>query len=598
MAAADRSIIVFRNFVLLVSIWGLVFLSCVFFTASLVVVFLHGWKNFYKVMISYSLVEQFITFMKVFFQSWEYFLQNKESVSFKTANYFFPKLVFGTLFPVTIYGIILFKFRIPLSEWRPFKEEETAHGSAHWATANEVKKAGLRCKKGMLLGKYKDQFLVAGGYEHALLFAPTGSGKGVGFVVPNLLFWEESAIVHDVKLENYEKTSGYRRDKLKQKVFVWNPADQDGYTHCYNPMDWISKDIGKMVDDVQKISNFLVIQGQKADIWYMEANALVVGIMLYLLVDPKKIASLGEVLRVLRSDDVAYTLAVVLDTMGSKIHPVSYMNLASFLQKADKERSGVISTASSCLELWSNPLVDAATSKSHFNIDRFRKELYTLYVGVSPNNINRLRPLLQIFYQQCGGIFTSKLPDKRIDKFGVLMLLDEFPTLGKMEEIRMGIAYYRGYSVRLFLIIQDTEQLKSIYEASGMNSFLANSSYRITFAANNVETAQLISSLLGNKTIITQGYSRPKYLDLNPGARSVNISKGSRALLLPQEVINLPREEQILLVESQAPIRCKKICYYKEKFFTSKLFSPIKIPKQEPYLASRENRKKDTAAAS
>ena len=93
----------------------------------------------------------------------------------------------------------------------------------------------------MLLGKYKGKFLIADGYQHCLLFAPTGSGKGVGFVIPNLLFWRDSVIVHDIKLENYELTSGWRQKNLKQKVYLWNPADPDGVSHCYNPMDWISK---------------------------------------------------------------------------------------------------------------------------------------------------------------------------------------------------------------------------------------------------------------------------------------------------------------------------------------------------------------------
>jgi type IV secretion system protein VirD4 len=166
----------------------------------------------------------------------------------------------------------------------------------------------------------------------------------------------------------------------------------------------------------------------------------------------------------------------------------------------------------------------------------------------------------------------------------VLMMMDEFPTLGKMEQFLAGIAYFRGYRVRLFLIIQDTEQLKGIYEESGMNSFLSNSTYRITFAANNMETANLISQLLGNKTATQISYNKPKYLDLNPGARSLHLSEIQRALLLPQEVIQLPRDEQIVLIESQPAIKSKKIFYFKDRFFTSRLYKKIPIPKQAPYM--------------
>ncbi len=195
-----------------------------------------------------------------------------------------------------------------------------------------------------LVKKKKGKLLVSPGFQHILLFAPTGSGKGVGFVIPNLLFWKDSTIVHDIKLENYELTSGWRKKHLKQKVFLWNPASPDGISHCYNPMDWISKKPGKMVDDVQKIANFLL---PEQEFWQNEARALLVGVMLYLVVDDSKPSTLGEVVRTLRSDDVVYSLAVVLDTMGKKIHPVSYMNIASYLQKPDKERGSVTSTANS-----------------------------------------------------------------------------------------------------------------------------------------------------------------------------------------------------------------------------------------------------------
>jgi type IV secretion system protein VirD4 len=430
----------------------------------------------------------------------------------------------------------------------------------------------------MLLGNTGKGYLVADGYQHALLFAPTGSGKGVGFVIPNLLYWQDSVVVHDIKLENFELTSGYR-EKMGQKVYLWNPASPDGLTHCYNPLDWVSKKPGQMVDDVQKIASLLL---PEQEFWENESRSLIVGIMLYLLAVPEKRASLGEVVRTLRSDDVVYSLAVVLDTVGKDIHQVAYMNIAAFLQKADKERSGVISTANSKLELWTNPLIDAATSKSDFDFNAFKKVPHTVYVGLTPDNIDRLKPLMQIFYQQATQILCKHMP-RPDETYGVMFMMDEFPTLGEMGQFKQGIAYFRGYKVRLFLIIQDTEQLKDIYEEAGMNSFLANATYRITFAANTVETANLISQLIGNKTVKQISRNAPVFLDLNPGSRSRHISETQRALLLPQEVIGLPRDEQIVLVESQPPIKTKKIFYYKDPFFTKRLLPPVHVPVQEPF---------------
>lgn len=500
-------------------------------------------------------------------------------------------------------GILVIWWREFLEATKFFERDsddiaEKIYGDAHWATEEEIKKAGLFAKEGMLLGKYDaKRFLVAGGFEHTLLFAPTGSGKGVGFVVPNLLFWSQSVIVHDIKGENYELTSGYRFRVMKQKVFVWNPTDQEGVSHCYNPLDWISKKPGQMVDDVQKIANFLL---PKQDFWNNEARALITGLMLYLTVDDTKVVSLGEVVRTIRSDDLVYNLAVVLDTLGNKIHPVAYMNLAAFLQKAEKERSGVSSTASSSMELWSNPLIDTTTASSDFNLGLFKITPHSLFVCVTPENLARLQPLMQIFYQQASAVFTAHMPLPN-EKIGVLMLMDEFTSMGKMEQFQTGIAYYRGYKVRLFLIVQDTQQLKGVYEDTGMNSFLSNSKYRITFAANNVDTARFISDLLGNQTVLVRDKRTSfKFVNFDPGgAGQVDRSYKQKALLAPQEVIGLPREEQIIIIEATPPIKTKKIRYYQQPFFTKRLMEKTDVPTQKGYdMEKFRHKKKDEGGAS
>ncbi len=584
-----------RNFVIITSLILFVLALCFYITGTLVVVTVNGKWEVIKAYSKLSIKNQFLYLFHTMVAYWKFYIANSAKLTASSYNGFSVKLWVTSLLPYSLLLILAWIFRAPLIDWRPFKKEESIHGSAHWASLGEIKKMGLRRKSGVLLGLYKKKMLITDGYQHILLFAPTGSGKGVGFVIPNLLFWKESVIVHDIKLENYELTSGWRKKHLKQKVFLWNPADPDGISHCYNPMDWISKKPGQMVDDVQKICNFLL---PEQEFWQNEARALLTGIMLYLVAAEDKPATLGEVVRTLRNDDVVYNLAVVLDTMGKKIHPVSYMNIASYLQKPDKERGSVTSTANSSLELWSNPLIDTTTATSDFNLHELKLTPHTLYIGLTPDNISRLKPLMNMFYQQAAAFFTGHMPRPN-EKFGILMLMDEFPTLGKMEQFLSGIAYFRGYKVRLFLIIQDTEQLKGIYEENGMNSFLSNSTYRITFAANNMETANLISQLLGNKTATAVSYNKPKYLDLNPGARSLHVSDTQRALLLPQEVIQLPRDEEIILIESQPPIKAKKVFYFKDKMFTSRLLPKVHVPKQEPNMQpiNSSKDKKDAAAA-
>lgn len=489
--------------------------------------------------------------------------------------------------------LLMFFLRAPLMDWRPMAKKETIHGDARWASEADIRKAKLRAKKGIILGvtRQKD-YLIADDYQHVLLFAPTGSGKGVGFVIPNLLFWDQSVIVHDIKLENYELTSGWRA-REGQEIFLWNPADPDGHSHCYNPLDWISEKPGQMVDDVQKICNLIL---PEQEFWQNEARSLMLGVILYLCAVPDKVTSFGEVVRTMRSDDVVYSLAVVLDTIGKKIHPVSYMNIAAFLQKADKERSGVVSTLNSGLELWANPLIDTTTASSDFNLQMLKKKKTTVYVGVTPDNLQRLEPLLKVFYQQASDFLTRKMPQPD-EPHGVMFLLDEFPSLGEMPQFQIGIAYFRGYRVKLFLIVQDTQQLKGIYEEAGMNSFLSNSYYRITFSANNIETANMISQLIGNKTVKQESHNKPRFLDLNPASRTMHVSETQRALLLPQEVIGLPRDEQIILVESSPPIKTKKIFYYKDSFFTKRLLKPVVVPYQEPYDPRKKPKAPPTESA-
>ncbi len=519
---------------------------------------------------------------------WKVFIKVRTKIGFTGNNYFGIKLAICSSLPTLIFLIYLKIAKVEVFKilWH-FTKGEALFGDAHWATPAEVKKVGLFQKDGMLMGEYKKgKYFIAKDYQHVLLFAPTGSGKGVGFVIPNLLFWKESVVVHDMKLENYDLTSGFRTSVLKQKCFAWIPAASDAKSHCYNPLDWISKNPGQMVDDVQKIGNILI---EKQEFWENEARALVNGIILYMIADKERQNSFGEVVRILRSDDTSYLLATALDTLGSIMHPVGYMNIAAFLQKADKEKSGVISTANSRLELWANPIVDKITSRSDFDLRTFKKVCTSVFVGLTPDNIQRLRPLMSMFYQQATQFLSSKMPGKD-EPYGVMFMLDEFPTLGKMEQILAGIAYFRGYRVKLFLIIQDTQQLKGVYEDAGMNSFLSNSTYRVTYAANNVETAKLISELIGNKTVASESMNKPKYLDLNPASRSIHMSKTQRALMLPQEVITLSRDLQIILIEASPPIMCKKIKYYADPFFTKRLMKAPPLPQQKIDIIGKDGK--------
>jgi type IV secretion system protein VirD4 len=582
----DKKLRQVQNFGILFSLYGSIVLATTYISCILCIFLVEGAKSI-KILFQIATVDplrHLTLLVGTTLYYWEAFYLNFQKISFLSYNFLLLKILLSALIPFGILSYIAYLKKDFIMYYEPIKKEASIHGDAHWASERELIKAGLRAKKGMLMGQDKKGYLIAGDYQHTLLFAPTGSGKGVGFVIPNGVFWEDSYIVHDIKLENFQKGSGYRANVLNQKVFCWVPADPDGVSHCYNPMDWISKKMGNMVDDVQKLANILL---PKQEFWTNEARTLLVGIILWLIADPAKPKTFGEVVRTIRSDDFAYAAAVAMDTLGDIMHPIGYMNLASALQKADKERSGVISTLNSGLELWGNPIIDATTARSDFNFMTFKIEPTTVFVGLTPDNIQRLKPLMTMFYQQATAFMSQHMPTKE-EKYGVLFLMDEFPTVGKLEQFLAGIAYFRGYRVRLFLVVQDTQQLKGTYEDTGMNSFLSNSTYRITFAANNYETAKLISDLIGNQTVEQTSGSKSKFLDINPGGGSISISQSSRALLLPQEVINMPKDDQIILIEASAPVRTKKIKYFLDKKINSRTqMKWIDLPTQQPVLVKR-----------
>jgi len=457
------------------------------------------------------------------------------------------------------------------------KRTPSPYGDARWADDVDIRRAGLLGGQGIILGSHEGRTLCMPGWEHIMCFAPSGSGKGVGIVIPNLLHWPDSVIVHDVKGENFRLTSGFRA-MHGQKVFFLNPGDPQGLTHRYNPFQFVSENPGLRIDDIQKIAHYLIPQH---GFWENEARTLFLGLSLFLLDQPGRTVSMGQVLCTLRENNFYEMISMELVNQREKIDPVAFMALNAFIQKAEKERSAVLSTLNAALELWANPLIDAATSASDFDLRQLKKERISIYVGVSPNNLHRLRPLLQIFYQQATDILTEKEPDLKKEPYGVLFLMDEFASLGRMTHFEQASAYFRGYRVRFMMIIQDLPQLERHYERAGLHSFLGMSKVKVTFTADNYETAEVISKSLGTFGADTQSNSKSRKmgLSLNSGSRSESHSKMARALLLPQEVLQLPPDDEIILIEAVPPIRAKKIRYFEQPVFQKRLVPPISIPR-------------------
>jgi type IV secretion system protein VirD4 len=486
--------------------------------------------------------------------------------TYSAATHYKVLLLLAAAMPTALAAMIAL---LPILRRRP-----ALYGDAHFADEREVRAAGLRAKEGVILGLLRGRLLRARGQLGVLLFAPPRSGKGVGFVIPNLLTWRDSAIVNDLKLENFEKTSGARA-VMGQQIVLFAPLDTDGRSHAYNPLDFVSKDRRLRVNDVQAITAKLVVTPPRADpMWSNEARVLLDGLILFLLdVNPR--ASLGAIYRmVLSVQNFGDYLAWAMQEYEGRLDPAAVMQFNGFLGKAYKEQSGVLSTLKASLSLFANPLVDRATSSTDFDPRLLRQRPMTIYLGVMPRDIARLSPLLNIFVQQTFDGLLGRLPGSR-EPHQLLALLDEFTALGRLENVEKGIAYFAGYNIILAPVIQDLSQLEEVYGQAVTETFLSTANIRIAYAQNSLKTAKYLSEELGVRTVRTRSRSR-RIAD--PWAGHVSESQAKRELLLPHEIRELDRRKELLLVEAAPPIKANKIRYYRDRSFTQLLRPAIERP--------------------
>ncbi len=457
------------------------------------------------------------------------------------------------------------------------KKKKSLFGDARFASRQEIRKAGLLGEKGLIVGKSGNRYLMFDGAQHAIVSAPTRSGKGVGIVIPNLLNWPDSTVVLDVKQENWDITSGYRA-RHGQACYLFNPAARDGRTHRYNPLSYISEDPHFRIDDIQKIGNMLFPDRPGTDpIWTATPRSLFTGIVLYLMETPDKPLTFGQVLRetLAEGDGAARFSRIISDreTSGNPLSGDCARHLNSYVSiTSENTRSGIITGFRSQLELWMNPLVDAATSDNDFDLRDVRKKRMSIYVGVTPDNLARMAPLLNLFFQQLIDLNTRELPQRNPAlRHSCLLLMDEFTAIGKIPILSNGIGYIAGYGLRMLPIIQSPSQLAEVYGRDAAQTFQTNHALQVVFPpkASETETARNISEWLGYQTVT--GISRSQSGGALGKTKSENTSEQRRALMLPQEITGLGQHRELVVLENTPPILAQKVVYYKDPVFTRRL---------------------------
>lgn len=446
---------------------------------------------------------------------------------------------------IPIFGVLVyFKNRV-----------KSNFGDAKFAVEYDVKKAGLRSGTGLILGKFKGKYMVDDGQTHVLVSAPTGSGKGVGIVIPNLLNWNGSAVVLDIKGENYELTSGFRK-KYGQRVFVFSPFSEK--SHRFNPFDAINSDPRQRFNDIQNIAQIILPDNEKDPTWSQQGRALFVAFALYLLDKDGQDCTIGNILRFLQTqDDTRDIVKGILAAEGEKLDASAQRTFANFSQQEKRMSESVKVGLVGALSLWNSPSIDAATSFTDFDIMTLRQHKTTIYVVVSLADLTSLRPLLTLFFEQVFAAQLRKEPGKE-DKHKILFLMDEFESLGTMNGIVDKLPFVRSFNIRILAIIQGLSQLDQRYTVAGRDKILQGSKHQIFFASNDQQTTNYVSQTLGKTTIQTVSKSRSKQ------GWSVSRQSQARELMLPQEVREMSPDKLILLTEGTRPIMGQKIRYFKD----------------------------------
>jgi len=450
--------------------------------------------------------------------------------------------------------------------------------SARWANADDIHKAGLTQLTGVLLGAYRQQYLRHEGPEHVLTFAPTRSGKGVGLVIPTLLSWPASAIIHDIKGENWQITAGWRA--RFSHCLLFNPTDAK--SAAYNPLLEVRRGAHE-VRDVQNIADILVDpEGalERRNHWEKTSHALLVGAILHVLYagEDKTLRGVANFL-----SDPASPFEVTLHRMmatnhlGDSPHPVVASAAREVLNKSDNERSGVLSTAMSFLGLYRDPTVAEVTLRCDWRIaDLIAAEHpVSLYLVVPPSDISRTKPLIRLILNQVGRRLTESLDgsDGIARRHKLLLMLDEFPALGRLDFFETALAFMAGYGIRSFLIAQSLNQIDKAY---GQNhSILDNCHVRVTFAINDERTAKRISETLGTATELRAqrnyaGHRLAPWL----GHLMVSRQETARPLLTSGEVMQLPPDEAVVMVRGSPPVKAKKLRYYADSNFKQRVLPP------------------------
>ncbi|UPG91571.1 type IV secretory system conjugative DNA transfer family protein [Luteibacter aegosomaticola] len=488
--------------------------------------------------------------------------------------------VIGFLIPLALWAVALF-FLLK-------KKKQATHGDARFAKSADLRKQKMLdpAPNGILVGSFKGDLVRLPGQQFVILAAPTRSGKGVGVVIPNLLDYQQSIVVLDIKQENFDLTSGWRASQ-GQEIYLFNPFAEDRRTHRWNPLSYVSKDPAFRVSDLMSIASMLYPDGSDDQkFWVSQARNAFMAFSLYLCEkwehDEKN--GLPEVLRDKPTLGQIYRLSsgdgTDLRELYSALSQKPFLSanaksaFANLLSQAAETFASILGTFKEPLNAWLNPVLDAATSEDDFLLTDVRKKKMTIYIGIQPNKLAESRLIVNLFFSQLINLNTKELPQNNPElKHQCLLLMDEFTSIGKVEIIASAVSYMAGYNIRLLPIIQSMAQLDAVYGKDVSRTVITNHALQIVFAPREQQDANDYSEMLGYTTVTKTNVTKSK------GGDSKSKVEEKRALMLPQELKAMGTDKEVFFFEGiPHPVLCDKIKYYQDKYFTSRLLKKAEVP--------------------
>jgi type IV secretion system protein VirD4 len=470
------------------------------------------------------------------------------------------------------------------------------HGDARFATAAEVRRAGLLAEgpkppPSIIVGRFRGRVLALPGQLSVMLSAPTRSGKGVGVVIPNLLNWPDSVVVLDLKGENFDVTAGYRA-KHRQAVYAFSPFDEGACSHRWNPLTAVRTSPLHRVGDLLAIGQVFFPSDTSTTsseaFFNDQARNLFMGLGLLLLESPDLPRTVGEMLR--QSSGKGQPLkahlqsAIALRAQARKPLSVECVDaLQRLLSNSENTLTSIVATFNAPLTIFADAVVDAATSGDDFRLEDVRRRRMSIYVRVPPNRLANARPLLNLFFSQLVSLNTQQLPHHdRTLKWQCLIVNDEFTAMGRVGVISTATAFLAGYNLRLLTVVQAMSQLDAVYGDREARTLATNHGLQILYAPREQRDADEYSAMLGHFTerATTRGQSR-SFGGQGHHSTSCTDSDQRRALLLPQEFKELGPERLVVILENCKPILGEKIRYYREKVFAKRVLPPPPVPRMD-----------------